>query len=204
MAGDHCRPPDGSDNGQSARPSADELDALFRRNIDHVRAFVRLRIDATTRDKEAISDLVQSACREVLANDHFEFRGEVASRSYLCQAALHKIQNRRRHHLAQKRSPAAAQPPCGGDSELERVYRTTLFDPQRGAIRAEEIAQLEAAFEKLPEDYREALTLYRIVGAPVADVARHLGRTVSATQTLLSRAMARLTSVLGGPTKSGD
>ena len=30
-------------------------------------------------------------------------RGEVAFRSYLCQAALHKIQDRRRHWLAQKR-----------------------------------------------------------------------------------------------------
>jgi RNA polymerase sigma factor (sigma-70 family) len=178
------------------RPSREEIEALFARNLHHVRAFVRLRIDAATRDMEAISDIVQSACREVLARDGFEYRGEVAFRSYLCEAALHKIQNRRRHHRAQKRAAAATRPLSSGDAQLEHVYRTTLFDPQRAAIRAEDIAQLEAAFDLLPDDYSKALTLYRIVGLPLADVARQLGRTESATQTLLSRAMARLTSVL--------
>lgn len=186
-----------------ARPGRDELEALFARNLHHVRAFVRLRIDGVTRDQEAISDVVQSACREVLANDAFEYRGEVAFRSYLCQAALHKIQNRRRHWLAKKRGAGVVRPLDTGESHLEHVYRTTLFDPQRGAIRAEEVAQLEAAFERLPDDYREALTLYRIVGVSVPDLARHLGRTEGATKMLLSRAMARLTSVLGSPSPDG-
>lgn len=194
MPTDHGKP--GGPEANGPRPDRAELEALFARNLHHVRAFVRLRIDAVTRDKEAISDVVQSACREVLANDTFEFRGEVAFRSYLCQAALHKIQNRRRHWLAQKRGAAAEHPLDNDNSQLAHVYRTTLFDPSRGAIRAEEIAQLEAAFERLPEDYREAMTLYRIVGVSLAELARHLGRTEGATKMLLSRAMARLTSVL--------
>lgn len=65
--GDH----DGSSGptGNNRRPGRDELDALFARNLHHVRAFVRLRIDAMTREKESLSDVVQSACREVLANE---------------------------------------------------------------------------------------------------------------------------------------
>lgn len=184
--------------GNTGRLGREELEALFARNLDHVRAFVRLRLDAVTREREAVSDLVQSACREVLTNDAFEFRGEVAFRSYLCQAALHKIQNRRRHHLAQKRGAAIARP-LDSESRLVGVYRSTMFDPQRGAIRAEEIAQLEAAFEQLPDDYRQALTMYRIVGVSLPDLAKHLGRTEGATRILLHRAMARLTTVMNPP-----
>lgn len=172
---------------------------MFARNLHHVRAFVRLRIDALTRDNEAISDVVQSACREVLANESFEFRGELAFRSYLCQAALHKIRDRRRHYLAKKRGAGAVKPIDHGDSQLEQIYRTTMFDPARGVVRAEEIAQLEATFERLPEDYREALTLYRIVGLSVSDLARQLGRTEGAVKALLSRAMGRLSSLLTHP-----
>jgi RNA polymerase sigma factor (sigma-70 family) len=176
-----------------------DIEALFERNLPHVRAFVRLRIDALTRDKEAISDVVQSACREVLANEDFEFRGELAFRSYLCQAALHKLQDRRRRYLAQKRNPHREQVRTEVDPAVHLVYRSTMFDPERRAIRAEEVAQLESAFDRLPDDYREALSLYRIVGAPIAEVAKHLGRTEAATKMLLSRAMARLTSLLSHP-----
>ncbi len=187
--------PEKHDSSASDFPSREELDALFVRNLDHVRAFVRLHLDAVTREHEAVSDLVQSACREILASDRFEFRGEVAFRSYLCQAALHKIRNRRRHHLAKKRGAAAARP-LDSETSLANVYHTTMFGPQRSAIRAEEVAQLEAAFERLPDDYRQALTMYRIVGVSLADLAQHLGRTEGATKTLLHRAMARLTTVM--------
>jgi len=173
-----------------------ELEALFAANLHHVRAFVRLRIDAVTRSREAASDIVQSACREVLASESFEFRGEAAFRSYLCEAALHKIQARRQYWLTDKRDPERERPGEPADSDLRKVYRTTLFDPMRKAIRDEEIARLEAAFDELPEQYREALTLYRIVGVSLSDLAARLGRTKGATKMLLNRAMARLTSVL--------
>ena len=71
-----------------------------------------------------------------------------------------------------------------------------MFDPCRQAMRHEEIAQLEAAFDELPEDYRQVLTLYRIVGIGLPELARQLGRSEAATKMLLSRAMAKLTTVL--------
>lgn len=181
-------------SARSLRPQ--ELEQLFTANLGHVRAFVRLRLDPATRSRESVSDIVQSACREVLGNVAFEFRGEAAFRSYLCQAALHKIQARRRHWQADKRDAAREQAGDEVDQEVKNIYRTTMFDPLRKAIRGEEILRLEAAFDQLPEQYREALTLYRIVGMPLGQLAQHIGRTEGATKMLLSRAMARLTSVL--------
>ena len=179
--------------------SPQEWEAVFARNLDHVRAFVRLRIDPVTRARESVADIVQSACREVLANKAFESRDETAFRSYLCQAALHKIQSHRRHYLADKRSPDHEVSASKVDEDLRRVYRTTMFDPLRKAIRSEEVLQLEAAFDQLPEQYREALTLYRIVGLPIAVLATRLSRTEGATKMLVNRALARLTSLLARP-----
>lgn len=181
---------------------SEDLAALFARNIHHVRAFVRLRIDPLTRSRDSISDIVQSACRELLEKESFEYRDEKSFRSYLCQAALFKIQNRRRHHAAEKRHRLEPGPESPGDDELAAVYRTTLFDPSRPAILKEEIVALERAFDQLPEDYRQALTLYRIVGLSTAEIAQQCGRTEAATKMLLHRAMARLTSILARPDDS--
>lgn len=186
------------DNLPPELPNQD-LAALFARNIHHVRAFVRLRIDPLTRSRESVSDIVQSACRELLDSERFEFRDEKAFRSYLCQAALFKIQNRHRHHAAAKRQQAGQGPLQGTDDGLANVYRTTLFDPSRQAIHKEEIDLLERAFDQLPEDYRQALSLYRIVGLSIAEVAQQTGRTEGATKMLMHRAMARLTSILARP-----
>lgn len=194
MASDPGNAPEPSANAQ--RPDQGELEALYARTLPHVRAFVRLRIDHVTRDQEAVSDIVQSACREVLAKDGFEYRGETAFRGYLCQAALNKIKNHRRHYLAQKRGGGKVQGLGSEDPALAQIYSTTFLDPVRGAIRNEEVAFLEATFEKLPDQYREALTMYRIVGLPISDLARHFGRTEAATKMLLSRAMARLACLL--------
>lgn len=195
MTADQGKDDDATPQPQRAALPRSELEALFARNLHHVHAFVRLRIDPLTRSRESISDIVQSACREVLANGGFEFRDETAFRSYLCQAALFKIQNRYRHHAADKRRPEAS--PLNLTSVgLEQVYRTTMFDPCRQAMRQEEIAQLEAAFDELPENYRQVLTLYRIVGIALPDLARQFGRSEAATKMLLSRAMAKLTTVL--------
>ncbi len=52
------------------------IDALLEANLPALRAFVRLRMGPTLRAKESASDLVQSACREVLEGlDRFQFQG---------------------------------------------------------------------------------------------------------------------------------
>lgn len=188
-------------SGKSGDPEANDwssqprLDRLFAANLPYVHAFVRLHVDPLTRSRESVSDIVQSACREVLANERFEIRDELAFRSYLCQAALFKLQNRRRHYGARKRRTTAEQP-LPSESSLAKVYCTTILDPGRRIVLDEEVAQLEAAFDRLPDDYRQALTLVRIAGVPLPELARRLGRTEGAARMLLSRAMARLTTLM--------
>lgn len=56
----------------------------------------------------------------------------------------------------------------------------------------EELAALEKALGELPEDYREVILLARVMGLDHASVAAQMGRSETATRSLLHRALARL------------
>ncbi len=61
----------------------------------------------------------------------------------------------------------------------------------------EQLAQLEAAFDRLSPDHREVLTLARIVGLPHREIAEVMGRSEAACRILLYRATAQLGILLG-------
>ena len=67
----------------------------------------------------------------------------------------------------------------------------------RGALTAlaEQLdlpVELEAAFDDLPEHYREVVTLSRIAQLSRAEIARQMGRTEASVRNLLSRALIAL------------
>jgi RNA polymerase sigma-70 factor (ECF subfamily) len=150
--------------------------------------------------KESSSDLVQSVCRELLEKrSRFEFRGETAFRSWLYTAALRKILERQRHHRALKRDvnrevEGQAHGEQGDRSVLE-CY-ATMATPTRELALQEQMEQIERAFQRLPEEQREVITLAKIVGLPHAEIARSTGRTEAASRQLLRRAMIRLTRLV--------
>lgn len=72
-----------------------------------------------------------------------------------------------------------------GGQPLQKMRREERFD------------RLRAAFAELPDHYREALTLSRIEGLSVADVAKRMDRSVGATSVLLLRALRKLGDVFG-------
>ena len=53
------------------------------------------------------------------------------------------------------------------------------------------------AFAQLPEDYREVITLSRVVGLSHGQIASQLGKSEGAVRVLLHRALARLSGLLG-------
>ncbi|MCA8975607.1 MAG: sigma-70 family RNA polymerase sigma factor [Planctomycetes bacterium] len=169
------------------------LDVLVARYLPRLHAYVRLHMSAPLRSREASVDVVQSVCREVLeARDGFEFRGESALLGWLLTTALNKLRERARFHGRQRRDLRREAPAADVDT---RVY-ASLVTPSRDAIAQEEIERLEAALDRMPDDYREVILLARIVGLPHREIATRLGRTESATRTLLGRALTRLAAGL--------
>lgn len=170
------------------------IDALLTRYLPRLRAFVRLRMDAKLRNRESSSDLVQSVCREVLQHaGNFRYEGEERFRAWLFQAALHKIIERQRALAAQKRDiRREANLPDADFADLGAALRS----PSQLAIAGELADRIERAFDELSDEYREVITLARIVGLPHAEIARQLDRSEGAVRMLLSRALVALIAAL--------
>jgi RNA polymerase sigma-70 factor (ECF subfamily) len=169
------------------------LDALIARHLPALRVFVRLQVGALLRQRESCSDVVQSVCRELLENlGAFEYRGEEQFRHWLFVAALNKIRQHHRHHAAERRAPAREA--SDGDARLGELYALVL-SPSQHAIARETVARLEAAFDTLPEHYRDVIVLCRVVGLSQEDVAARMGRSVDSVRNLLHRALARVAAV---------
>jgi RNA polymerase sigma-70 factor (ECF subfamily) len=163
-------------------------------------AFVRLRAGPLIRAHESCADVVQSACREVLAHaDRFEFGGDSQFRHWLYTTALRKITDRQRYYLAAKRRrdrDGRRGTTNVHDSEIAARYGTAFSSPSDAAMRREDVERLERAFDLLSEADREVVTLARIAGLTHAEIARKLGTSPGAVRTRLSRALARLAALM--------
>ena len=184
---------------QAQAGNAAAVEQLLTRHYGQLRAFLRLRIDPALRAKESSADLAQSVCRDVLAGlARFEYRGDGSFKAWLFKAALNKLREKHEFYHAHKRDVrqevSLGTPTDPGDLLLSAGYAT--LSPSRIAAGREQIALLEAAFDALPEDYREVLTLSRLAGLSHAEIAQQMARTVEASRVLLSRALARLASLL--------
>lgn len=186
------------DKARGGDPAA--LEALLRSNLPGLRAFLRLRSGRLLRAKESVSDLVQSVCRELLQDlASAEVETEQAFRCWLYTSAHRKILDRRKYWEAEKRDAAREAPPagapCEGEQSLLQSY-AVLATPSRHAAASEEIARIEEAFERLPEEYREVISLARFVGLSSREIAARMGKSEEAVRQLLTRARARLARLL--------
>jgi RNA polymerase sigma-70 factor (ECF subfamily) len=185
------------------------LDKLLERYLPELRAFVRLRAGAVVRARESSSDIVQSVCREVIQHaDRFQFPSEPAFKQWLYTTALRKIVNRKEFYLAQKRDamrevPLSSSGALKDDRKLMQCYRN-FSSPSRHMMMREELERIERAFEQLPEEYREVITLAHVVGLSRAEIAEQMGKTEGNVRVLLHRALAKMSAILSpeAPPKS--
>jgi RNA polymerase sigma-70 factor (ECF subfamily) len=169
---------------------------LLEQHLPRLRAYIRLRMGPQLRARESASDLVQSACREVLENiGRYQHRSEANFRRWLFTTAARKVRDRVDYHRADKRDvDREITPP---DGAVAAVY-ADFVTPSADLDMRERVARLEAAFDRLPADYREVITLIRIVGLPHREVAEAMGRSETASRMLLYRALAELAAELEG------
>ncbi|MCK6447506.1 MAG: RNA polymerase sigma factor [Planctomycetes bacterium] len=183
-------------------PQSPERVRQLEEHLAALRSYVRARLGERLRAKETSQDLVQSICREVLADlDRYEERPGSSFRDWLLRAAENKIVDKVRFWGRERRSSDREVPLEAAASEttddarlLAQVY--SLASPSQAAVAREELERLERAFRELPDDYRQAIVLSRVHGLSGAELAAKLGRTEGATRTLLSRALARLALVM--------
>lgn len=170
------------------------LHELLQHHLPGLRAYVRLKMTPLLRARESAEDLVQSACRDILtALDDFEYRGEEAFRGWLYTAVWHKVLNKERAAREQKRDARREVPIDSGS--VADVYARTLT-PTQEFLAKERVERLEAAFDRLPEQYREVVALSRIAKLSRPEVAARMGRSEDSVRNLLHRGLAELARIL--------
>jgi RNA polymerase sigma-70 factor, ECF subfamily len=175
------------------------LETLVVAHLPTLRAFVRVQAGRRLREQESCSDLVQSACREVLEDlSEFEYRDEAAFRRWLYTAAERKVQDRARFHHRARRDVRREQPLPGGDAGVLGCY-ASFCSPSQAAIANEEQERIERAIDQLPASYREALRLRHVVGLSNEQIANELGRTPEYARMIVARARHKLGLLLGNP-----
>ncbi|MBL9079320.1 MAG: sigma-70 family RNA polymerase sigma factor [Planctomycetes bacterium] len=178
------------------------IEQLLVRHLPGLEAFVRLRMGAGLRGLATAPDLVQSVCREVLEDlGDFEFRGEAPFRAWLYTCAENKLREKHRFHHAAKRDVAAAVPLPDASTFLP-AYRT-LCTPSRDVELKEQMRRIEAAFDQLPDDYREAVTLHKLCGLSHAEIAARMQRSEGAVRNLVYRGISRLALLVDGGDTAG-
>ena len=186
---------------RAARGDGQALAALLTRHLPSVRAYVRAHMGARLRAHESMSDIVQSVCRELLTRrERFEHPGERGFEAWLFTAARRKIANRARD-LGRDKRDAGREIAALDESAIAALGAAyaRISTPSGRALRREEIARLEAAIDRLPDEQREVLTLAHLAGLSRAAIGAQLGKTEEAVRALLHRAKARLSILLDAP-----
>ena len=185
----------------ASRGDVRAVDSLMAHHLPGLRAFVRLRMGAQLQARESASDLVQSACREVLQHmDRYQYQGESNFRQWLFMTALRKVRNRVQYYRAQKRDVDreidVAEKRTSDEQQALAEYYQTMSTPS-GHLQAQEfVDRFEQSFGELPEDYRTIITLSRVVGLSHREIAAEMGRTEAACRSLLIRALSQLAEIL--------
>lgn len=157
----------------------------------YLRAFVQVSLSPALRDKESVSDIVQSTIRQVLESPGtFTFRSEAELRGWLRQAAHHKILNRIRRGRTQKR--AGEDAPADPEGLPER--HDSSPGPVDHVVRSEELEALKTALDELPEEVAEAVRLHRILGLSLEAIAQLHGEPASTIGSRVQRGMVLLAS----------
>jgi RNA polymerase sigma-70 factor (ECF subfamily) len=156
---------------------------------------VSCRLDRELRVKEPVSDIVQSAIREILTNPgRFTYQGPEAFRAFLIPAVEHKIAKKRRHWQTLKRGGTIE--PISDLDGAAAVNRRTATPSEIAATR-EDLRALLAAVEELSEDDRKLLAMRRGAGLSAKAIAAELGMSERTVQKRLARIMTFLARRLG-------
>jgi RNA polymerase sigma-70 factor, ECF subfamily len=176
--------------------NAAAVEELLVQHLPGLRAWLRLRMGASLRARETPDDLVQSVAREVLLDlAAFEWRGEAAFRHWLYLKAQRKLVDKARFVAAEQRSP---QKERDLDVLASGIVGTLAgATPSEAAISADEVRRIETAFAELPADRQEAISLHRLCGMDVHEVAARMQRSEGAVRNLIWRGLSRLALRIG-------
>lgn len=162
------------------------LEAVYARYADPLFAFIHHHLDGARPDAEEIwQDTWLAAIRSLS-----KYRGRSSLFTWLCGIARHKIADHRRRR----------GPPADVFSEVSPERLAALADagplPEEILARRDTRIRVVEALGTLPDDYRTALVARYADRQSVDEVARLLGKTYKAAESLLGRARSAFRAAL--------
>jgi RNA polymerase sigma-70 factor (ECF subfamily) len=152
---------------------------VYKRTVADVYSYLASRVGDRETAEELTQDVFVVGARHVAA-------GEVVDSAWLIGVARHKLIDHWRARARQDRNLVLAQ----SAEQTRPVGESAAVDPGLAAV----------VLAGLSPTYRAALVLRHVDGLSVAAVADYLGRTVEATDQVLSRARAAFRTKYQGST----
>jgi RNA polymerase sigma-70 factor, ECF subfamily len=176
--------------------SRDALGTVLETCRRYLLSIARHELTDDLRAKGGASDLVQDTFLDAhRAFEHFQGNSEGELQAWLRRLLHHRAAKfGRRYRTTQKRrlareaSLSVARLPAGD----ETGPRTELPSPSTQVMAHEQAQQLGKALERLPEDYRQAITLRYVEQCSFVEIGRLMKRTPNAARLLWLRAIERI------------
>lgn len=187
-----------------AKAVVGDADALQRLLIDHhdaLLARIRLHLSDTMRHQVDAEDVLQETyVRAFQAVSGCRFDHGAAFHVWLESLAMNALRDQHRYLMRKKRDvrrnvEAAARRSLSHEQFLDHLTATDST-PSRKVARSEAAATVLSSLARLTEEQRDVVQLRFLEGWPVADVARHLGKSEGAVHMLCHRGLKSLRAVM--------
>ena len=164
------------------RVAFDDLVLRFQERLENQ---VRSRMGSRLRAKTEPDDIVQDAFAVAFETiGRFTWRGEESFYRWLGSIAEHLIWS-------------SSQKKAWGEISLTRDISAGGASPSKHVRRDERFERLEKALESLSEEHKRVVTLSRLEGLKVTEIAVRMNRSPDAVKKLLARALLHLKESFG-------
>lgn len=180
------------------------IEQLVRKHESVIRQFIARRSGPEVLKRATVDDIFQETVVAAYKSaDNFEFRDDrrfiawigTIARRVISRCAGGAKQDPQTIRIRGSQSSGNGVP----DADLTLRART----PSSLAAEREYAAMLKRAIQRLPQDYRRVLTLYKLEERPLAEVAESMGRSKGAICRLIDRAMEQLRTKLADDDELG-
>jgi RNA polymerase sigma-70 factor, ECF subfamily len=178
------------------------LEAAFEAYFIPLYRFILLRMPG---EDEAARDIAQEAFLALASGSvlgaRSAFKGRSSIYTWLCAVARRKIVDRFRAESRLSRGSTAGKPSARADASGLDLLESAFDRPEEELLDREERERVRACLASLPAEQRYSLILKYIEGFSQAELARVLGKSVKAAESVLCRsrdAFSRLYEKEGG------
>ena len=179
-----------------------ELAELLEQHQYALEGFIKRNLGMRLKQKVEAHDILQNTMISAIKSFDSQDFTQLDSYAWLCHLVEQRIIDAHRHFFGtQKRSAnkeVGLETPLTGSRQLCMidVLAASMTTPTQAIQRDENIDAMETAFNTLSDEQKQALHLRFVEGLSLQEISERLGKSNGATRVMLSRAIAKVQSVI--------